>query len=87
MSHVTPSEFAALEVIAQERARIVAVLSPRAPRTLSITERLQGPATVRAGRPSLFLSVSRFTCGLVCALLAGFYLPAPVAHLVALAIA
>ena len=84
MSHVTPSEFAALEVVAQERARMLAVLAPRAP---SITARLQGPATTQPLRPSLLHVVSAYVVGLSCALLAGLYLPAPLVRLVSFVIA
>lgn len=85
MSHVTPTEFEALEVLARERARMLAVLAPRAPRPLSITERLQGPATAR--RPSALGVICTYAVGLACAALAGFYLPAPLAHFVSLALA
>ena len=84
MSHLTPSEFAALEVIAQERARIVAVLAPRKPRTPSISELLQ---PVRPLRPSLLRVASLYAAGLACAGLAGFYIPAPLARVVAYVIA
>lgn len=82
MSHVTPSEFAALQIVAAERARIVAVLAPRAP---SIAARLQGPATTL--RPSVARAALQYCAGLCCALLAGLYLPAPVVRLISLFVA
>lgn len=82
MSHLTPSEFAALECVAVERARIVAVLAPRQAPAPSISALLHGPATVRKVSPSLARHACNALACIAVAGLSGFYLPGLVVSLV-----